>query len=102
MQNRMAQRAYRQRKESAIDVLKQKVEELEKSKEDMGKEFLNFTTVILEQSNLKNNPDIVEHIKKSTISILTSAREVENVEPENEETDQITTIDDTSAEAPTD
>jgi hypothetical protein len=102
MQNRMAQRAYRQRKESAIDVLKHKVEELEKSKEDMGKEFLNFTTVILEQGDLKNNPEIVEHIKKSTISILTSAREVENDEPENEDPDQITTIDDTPAEVPTD
>ncbi|KAJ4128021.1 hypothetical protein NW768_008305 [Fusarium equiseti] len=100
MQNRLAQRAYRQRKESAIDVLKHKVEELEKSKEDMGKEFLNFTTVILEQDTLKNNPEIVEHIKKSTISILTSAREVENDEPENQ--DQITTIDDIPAEVPID
>ncbi|KAH7184976.1 uncharacterized protein B0J16DRAFT_371854 [Fusarium flagelliforme] len=105
MQNRMAQRAYRQRKESAIDVLKQKVEELEKSKENMGKEFLNFTNVILEQDTLKNNPDIVEHIKKSTISILTSAREVENDgpnSPDNEDPDPITTIDDTPAEVSTD
>ncbi|KPA35966.1 hypothetical protein FLAG1_11297 [Fusarium langsethiae] len=90
MQNRMAQRAYRQRKESAIDILKKKVEELEKVKEDIGNEFVNFTTVILEQDSVRNCPDIVEHIKKSTINILTSTREVdETSETEDEDMDQV-------------
>src|SRR6478752_9401772 len=73
----MAQRAYRQRKESAIDILKQKVEALERSKEHMGREFINFTSVILEQDTVKNNPQIIEHIKQSTINLLSSARDVD-------------------------
>ncbi|KAJ4256017.1 hypothetical protein NW762_009091 [Fusarium torreyae] len=71
----MAQRAYRQRKESVIDVLKQKVSELEKSKEDMGQEFLNFTTALLGQDSIKGSPEIIEHIKQSTLSLLCSARD---------------------------
>ncbi|RGP73164.1 hypothetical protein FLONG3_6480 [Fusarium longipes] len=103
MQNRMAQRAYRQRKESAIDILKQKVEELEKSKEDIGKEFLEFTTVILEKDSVRNCPEIVEHIKKSTINILTSARQVdENTESEDQDTGETALMNDVSAEASTD
>ncbi|KAF5676654.1 hypothetical protein FCIRC_6949 [Fusarium circinatum] len=89
IQNRMAQRAYRQRKESAIDVLKQKVEELERSKEDMGREFINFTSVILQQDIVKNNPQIIEHIKQTTISLLSSAREVdENERPDVQDGEQ--------------
>ncbi|KAI8692049.1 BZIP domain-containing protein [Fusarium sp. Ph1] len=80
IQNRMAQRAYRQRKESAINILKQKITELEKSKEDMGREFVNFTSVILEQDNIKNCPQIMEHIKQSTMSLFTSAGDVEDTE----------------------
>ncbi|KAL4731313.1 hypothetical protein ACLX1H_000278 [Fusarium chlamydosporum] len=99
LQNRMAQRAYRQRKESAIDVLKQKVEELEKSKEAMSKEFLNFTTVILEQDNLKACPEIVERIKNSTISILTSVQELDdNGSPEDPVMDHILPPDEVPAE----
>ncbi|UZP38331.1 hypothetical protein NXS19_006147 [Fusarium pseudograminearum] len=90
MQNRMAQRAYRQRKESAIDVLKKKVEELEKVKEDIGNEFLSFTSVILEKEGVGNCPDIVEHIKKSTINILTSTREVDEIsETEDHDMDPV-------------
>ncbi|KAF9776893.1 hypothetical protein IL306_004863 [Fusarium sp. DS 682] len=88
MQNRIAQRAYRQRKESAIDILKQKVSELEKSKEDMGREFINFTSVILEQDNLKNNPQIIEHIKQATMSLLSCARDNENGEAEEQDGEQ--------------
>ncbi|KAM0187288.1 hypothetical protein ACHAPQ_006627 [Fusarium lateritium] len=80
MQNRMAQRAYRQRKESAIDILRRKVEELEKSKEDMGREFVNFTSVILEQDAIKQCPDIIEHIKHSTITLISSAGEPDEVD----------------------
>ncbi|KAG8672133.1 hypothetical protein FPOAC1_005394 [Fusarium poae] len=83
MQNRMAQRAYRQRKESAIDILKKKVEELEKAKEDIGNEFLNFTAVILEKDSVRNSPEIVEHIKKSTINILTSTQETSETEDQD-------------------
>ncbi|KAM0244324.1 hypothetical protein ACHAP5_006340 [Fusarium lateritium] len=80
MQNRMAQRAYRQRKESAIDILRRKVEELEKSKEDMGREFVNFTSVILEQDAIKQCPEIIEHIKHSTITLISSAGEPDEVD----------------------
>jgi hypothetical protein len=98
MQNRMAQRAYRQRKESAIDVLKQKVEELERSKEDMGREFVNFTSVILEQDTVKNNPQIIEHIKQSTLSLLSNARELdENERPDVQDGDQNDLLDDLPA-----
>ncbi|KAF4972574.1 hypothetical protein FSARC_847 [Fusarium sarcochroum] len=81
----MAQRAYRQRKESAIDVLKQKVSELEKSKEDMGREFLDFTTVLLGKDSVKGSPEIIEHIKKSTLNLLCSAREIDDDERMDDE-----------------
>ncbi|KAH7246767.1 hypothetical protein BKA59DRAFT_556358 [Fusarium tricinctum] len=80
IQNRMAQRAYRQRKESGIDILKQKVTELEKSKEEICREFINFTTLILEQSSVRECPEVIEHIKQSTISLLCSAREIDENE----------------------
>ncbi|KAH6962710.1 hypothetical protein DER45DRAFT_582443 [Fusarium avenaceum] len=93
MQNRMAQRAYRQRKESAIDILKRKVQELEKSKEEMGKEFVNFTSVILEQDAIKQCPDIIEHIKHSTITLISSAGEPDDIdEASGQNTEVITPV----------
>ncbi|KAF4451284.1 hypothetical protein F53441_5705 [Fusarium austroafricanum] len=88
MQNRMAQRAYRQRKESAIDILKRKVLELEKSKENMGKEFINLTSVMLQQDSIKNCPQIVEHIKQSTISLLSSAADDDDNEKPDEQDEE--------------
>ncbi|KAJ3541556.1 hypothetical protein NM208_g4548 [Fusarium decemcellulare] len=90
LQNRMAQRAYRQRKDSAIDVLQQKVTELEKSKEDMSREFIKFTTLILEQNSVKDCPEIIEHIKGSTLGLLRGAGEIDDDERlNNQDTDQI-------------
>ncbi|KAM0205513.1 hypothetical protein ACHAPA_008860 [Fusarium lateritium] len=83
----MAQRAYRQRKESAIDILKRKVEELEKSKEDMGRDFVNFTSVILEQDAIKQCPDIIEHIKHSTITLISSAGDPDEVDESGHQDD---------------
>ncbi|KAF5005713.1 hypothetical protein FDECE_7874 [Fusarium decemcellulare] len=90
LQNRMAQRAYRQRKDSAIDVLQQKVTELEKSKEDMSREFIKFTTLILEQNSVKDCPEIIEHIKVSTLGLLRGAGEIDDDERlNNQDTEQI-------------
>ncbi|CAJ0555020.1 Ff.00g135330.m01.CDS01 [Fusarium sp. VM40] len=93
MQNRMAQRAYRQRKESAIDILKRKIQELEKSKEEMGREFVNFTSVILEQDAIKQCPDIIKHIKHSTITLISSAGEPDDIdEARGQDTQGITPV----------
>lgn len=73
MQNRVAQRAYRQRKESAIDLLSGKVSQLEKSREEMSQEFINFTTVILNQEATKNCPEILEYIRQSSSRMLRTA-----------------------------
>ncbi|KAL7794337.1 hypothetical protein V8C37DRAFT_66409 [Trichoderma ceciliae] len=46
-QIRLAQRAYRHRKDTAITTLEQKVKDLEASNEAMSKEFINFYDIIL-------------------------------------------------------
>lgn len=75
----MAQRAYRQRKQSAIDILKQTVSELEKSREEISQEFINFTAVILRQNAVQHSPEVLNHIKKSTLSLLQSAEAVDGL-----------------------
>lgn len=77
----MAQRAYRQRKELAIEALKQRVSELERLNEKIGQEFVNFTDLILQQECLKDFPEIAEHIKQTTLSMLLSARDAEEEDP---------------------
>ncbi|KAH7140055.1 hypothetical protein B0J13DRAFT_527710 [Dactylonectria estremocensis] len=77
----MAQRAYRQRKELAIETLKQRISKLEQLNEKIGQEFINLTDLILRQECFKDSPEIAEHIKQTTLNMLRSARGAEEESP---------------------
>ncbi|KAH7273256.1 hypothetical protein B0J15DRAFT_574199, partial [Fusarium solani] len=84
-QNRVAQRAYRRRKELAIEALKQRVLELEKLNEDIGREFVSLTELILRQKFIEYSPEIAKHLQQTTLNILRIARHAEEEEEEEEE-----------------
>ncbi|KAH6873905.1 hypothetical protein B0T10DRAFT_416042 [Thelonectria olida] len=77
IQNRLAQRAYRQRKEVAIGALKQRVLELEKMNEDIGREYITFTDLVLDQDLGRDCPDVAQRIKETTEKMLRIARNAE-------------------------
>ncbi|KAH7144158.1 hypothetical protein B0J13DRAFT_635087, partial [Dactylonectria estremocensis] len=74
-QNRVAQRAYRQRKELATDALKQRIVQLEKLNEDIGREFVRFTDLILRQQFIEYFPEIAKHLQQTTLSLLRITRD---------------------------
>jgi hypothetical protein len=76
-QNRLAQRAYRERKESAVESLRKRIMELEKLNETMGREYTTITDIILNQNSVQGFPDIAQQIKDSTTKLLDMARDAE-------------------------
>jgi hypothetical protein len=80
----LAQRAYRERKESAVENLKRRVIELEQLNETMGKEYTSLTDIILHQNSIQSFPDIAQQIKNGTIKLLHMTQEAEDEEGEYE------------------
>ncbi|KAM0415840.1 hypothetical protein ACHAPT_013200 [Fusarium lateritium] len=73
-QIRLAQRAYRNRKDTAITSLEQKVKDLEQANEDMGKEFMNFFDFILDQGMLEGAPEVARRLNDATRKFLSFTR----------------------------
>ncbi|KAJ4318433.1 hypothetical protein N0V84_006856 [Fusarium piperis] len=73
-QIRLAQRAYRNRKDTAITSLEQKVKDLEQTNEDMGKEFMNFFDFVLAQGMLENAPEVARRLNDTTRKFLSFTR----------------------------
>ncbi|RSL79328.1 hypothetical protein CEP52_015695 [Fusarium oligoseptatum] len=73
-QIRLAQRAYRNRKDTAITSLEQKVRDLEQTNEDMGKEFMNFFDFVLAQGMLENAPEVARRLNDTTRKFLSFTR----------------------------
>lgn len=59
-QIRLAQRAYRHRKDTAITSLEQRVKELEKANDDMSQEFHQLYDLLLSEHVLDTSPQIVQ------------------------------------------
>ncbi|KAH7151690.1 hypothetical protein B0J13DRAFT_246464 [Dactylonectria estremocensis] len=75
-QIRLAQRAYRNRKDTAIDTLKQRVKELEQISEDMGREFMSLSHFVLGQGVLQGSPEVAQHLADANRKFLALQRQV--------------------------
>ncbi|KAJ4266543.1 hypothetical protein NW762_004531 [Fusarium torreyae] len=73
-QIRLAQRAYRNRKDTAITTLEDKVKELEDANESMGKEFMNFFDFVLSQGMLEGAPEVARRLNDTTRKFLSLTR----------------------------
>lgn len=70
----MAQRAYRNRKDTAITTLEDKVKDLEDANENMSKEFMNFFDFVLSQGMLQGAPEVARRLNDTTRKFLSLTR----------------------------
>ncbi|KAF5024090.1 hypothetical protein F66182_3834 [Fusarium sp. NRRL 66182] len=73
-QIRLAQRAYRNRKDTAITTLEDKVKDLEDANENMSKEFMNFFDFVLAQGMLEGAPEMARRLNDTTRKFLSLTR----------------------------
>ncbi|KAJ5984166.1 bZIP transcription factor bZIP-1 [Penicillium waksmanii] len=81
-QLRVAQQAYRKRKENTITNLQTRVQELESGIEDLSQSFLSFSNLLLEAKILQTNPDITSALQKITQQCVALAKQGCDGEPE--------------------
>ncbi|KAH6887543.1 hypothetical protein B0T10DRAFT_72213 [Thelonectria olida] len=85
-QIRLAQRAYRNRKDTAIDTLKNRVKELEQVNEDMGREFMNLSDFFFGQGMLQASPEVARRLNDATRRFLALSRKATEDSTEDETT----------------
>ncbi|KAJ5316657.1 hypothetical protein N7508_001165 [Penicillium antarcticum] len=73
-QLRLAQQAYRKRKETTIDNLQNRVQELESGIESLGKSFLSFSSLLLEAQLLSQYPQIASALQNITQQCVSLAK----------------------------
>ncbi|SPO04822.1 uncharacterized protein DNG_07507 [Cephalotrichum gorgonifer] len=73
-QIRLAQRAYRNRKETAIQTLEKKVNSLQDSNEEMSKAFMNLYDSAVSQGLLTSAPDFGRQLQATTEKFVALAR----------------------------
>ncbi|KAI9882329.1 MAG: hypothetical protein M1823_005926 [Watsoniomyces obsoletus] len=73
-QIRLAQRAYRHRKESTISTLRERISELEGVLDEMNSAFLQFNDHAVERGIFQSHPEIAGNLKKTTQHFLALAR----------------------------
>ncbi|POR37330.1 Uncharacterized protein TPAR_02468 [Tolypocladium paradoxum] len=72
-QIRLAQRAYRERKDTAITTLEQKVKDLERANESMSKEFNDFYETLMAERMLDSAPRVARRLRSIADKFLASA-----------------------------
>ncbi|PYI07713.1 AT DNA binding protein [Aspergillus sclerotiicarbonarius CBS 121057] len=77
-QIRLAQRAYRSRKEANISSLKSRISELETVVEKMSTAVLSFSDELVQSGVLAANASLTEHLRDTVQTCLTLAREASN------------------------
>ncbi|RAK96775.1 bZIP transcription factor [Aspergillus ibericus CBS 121593] len=77
-QIRLAQRAYRSRKEANITSLKSRISELEGVVEKMSTAVLSFSDELVQSGVLAANASLTEHLRDTVQTCLTLAREASN------------------------
>ncbi|GKT65212.1 bZIP family transcription factor [Colletotrichum tofieldiae] len=65
-QIRLAQRAYRNRKESAIQELQKEVEELKSTNEKMSEAFMKLYDFVVSKGIIENTPGFGRQLEKAT------------------------------------
>ncbi|KAH7390827.1 hypothetical protein DE146DRAFT_144541 [Phaeosphaeria sp. MPI-PUGE-AT-0046c] len=84
-QIRLAQRAYRQRKETTISSLKQQSTQLHSIIEDMNRTFLRLNDSVLKSGLLQLNAGLVSELKHATESFSSLAKNASDIEIGDEE-----------------
>ncbi|MCJ1388570.1 hypothetical protein MMC18_001417 [Xylographa bjoerkii] len=86
-QIRLAQRAYRERKETTISALEQRVAQLQQTVSDMNQAFLDYNNKTLSSDIINWKPELGEELKATMQQFLELARNA-NVESDMEEVGQ--------------
>lgn len=73
-QLRVAQQAYRRRKETTIVTLQSRVQELESGFEELSESFLSFSSLLFEAGILQNQPRVTSALQKVTQQCLSLAK----------------------------
>ncbi|OAA34027.1 bZIP transcription factor, bZIP-1 [Metarhizium rileyi] len=73
-QLRVAQQAYRQRKETTIVNLQSRVQELESGIEELCESFLSFSTLLFKAGILQNQPRVTAALQKMTQQCVSLAK----------------------------
>ncbi|EPE08739.1 bzip transcription factor [Ophiostoma piceae UAMH 11346] len=84
---RLAQRAYRNRKERAIVSLEKKVQALKDANEAMSNAFMRLHDFAVARGLLETNPDLASQLRQTTEIFLDMARQSSADEDEDEEDD---------------
>ncbi|KAE8356399.1 hypothetical protein BDV28DRAFT_110575 [Aspergillus coremiiformis] len=84
MQIRLAQRAYRSRKEANITSLKGRISQLEMALEKMSSAVISFSDSLVQSGALSSHPDIASHLRDTVQTCLSLAKETcKDGEPES-------------------
>ncbi|KAJ0158378.1 hypothetical protein CTA2_11706, partial [Colletotrichum tanaceti] len=83
-QIRLAQRAYRNRKETAIQSLEKKVDELRRTNEEMSKEFMKLYDFAVSKGMHESTPEFGLQLQSSTEKFVSLARK-SSLEPERDD-----------------
>ncbi|KAE8312545.1 hypothetical protein RU639_012778 [Aspergillus parasiticus] len=87
MQIRLAQRAYRSRKEANITSLKGRISQLEATLEKMSSAVVSFSDNLVQSGALSSHPDIASHLRDTVQTCLALAKEAsKDGEPESPDT----------------
>ncbi|KAF2009064.1 hypothetical protein BU24DRAFT_90107 [Aaosphaeria arxii CBS 175.79] len=74
MQLRVAQQAYRKRKETTIATLQSRVQELESGIEELSESFLSFSNLMIETGILENQPHVTAALQNITQQCVSLAK----------------------------
>jgi hypothetical protein len=83
-QIRLAQRAYRHRKETTISALKKRVSELEHTIEKMNKSFLEFHDNAIDSGLVISKPNLAQQLKATTEEFVSLAK-IASIDSDHEE-----------------
>jgi hypothetical protein len=83
-QIRLAQRAYRHRKETTISALKKRVGELERTIEKMNKTFLEFHDNAIDSGLVLSKPSLAQQLKATTAEFVSLAK-LASIDSDHEE-----------------
>ncbi len=90
-QIRLAQRAYRNRKDTAIQTLEKKVQQLKDNNEEMSNAFMQLHDFALSSGLLDRIPDFGRQLRETTEKFLSLAREASDEEKDAEPKARTTT-----------
>lgn len=75
-QIRLAQRAYRMRKETTISALKKKILQLESTIDQMNRSFVHFSDNVMESGALVGNAELAQELRATTKQFLQLAKTI--------------------------